>query len=319
MKVRHSAGIYFAFQAVAVVVWWLLLLLVPSSRGYFQMGAGSEATLLAFWLPDLLLIAAGSAVASGLCFFDSKLIPPALWFVCGSITYATLYCLAYAVLTDTGWLGVTLMLPAMLWSGVYSIGLSSLVIFRQARPAKTNWILTKTGVQIVVVWSLILFVFPYLIVQLEDKISVARFAFPFQKLLAMIIFTGISFLGLRSAFIMSKIGKGTPLPLDAATNLVIQGTYAFVRNPMAISGVGQGLAVGLFLGSPLVLLYALMGGLILQLIFRPLEEADLLAHFGAAYENYRRAVRCWIPRLKPYQIDEIAVSLNSVKLPSGKM
>jgi protein-S-isoprenylcysteine O-methyltransferase Ste14 len=88
---------------------------------------------------------------------------------------------------------------------------------------------------------------------------------------------------------------------------------------MAISGVGQGLAVGLFLGSPLVLIYALMGGLIWQLIFRPLEEADLLEHFGVDYEMYRSEVHCWIPRLRPYQIDGTALSSNSIESPLGKM
>ena len=319
MKVRHSAGIYFGFQAIAVAVWWGVLLTVPSSRDYFRMSETPDATLMAFWLPDLVLLAAGSAAAAVLCFSDSRLIPIVLWFVCGAISYTTLYCLAYAFLTDKGWLGVTLMLPAMLWSGVFSVGLSSLVIFRQARPAKTGWILTKTAAQIIVVWCLILFVFPSLIIRLEDKLGVARFVFPFQKTLATIFFISISLLGLSSAFIMSKIGKGTPLPLDAATTLVIKGAYAFVRNPMAISGVGQGLAVGLFLGSPLVLVSALMGGLIWQLIFRPLEEEDLVAHFGAEYEDYRREVRCWIPRLKPYQIDGAALSSNSIESPLGKM
>jgi protein-S-isoprenylcysteine O-methyltransferase Ste14 len=302
MKVRHSAGIYFAFQAVAVAIWWLVLLFIPSSRIYFQMGSdSSNATLLAFWLPDLFLLAAGSAIAGALCFLNSKLLPLAMWFVCGTIAYATFYCLAFALLTDTGWLGVTMMMPATLWSGVFSLALSPVEMFRQAKPAKTNWILIKTTTQIVVVWTLILFIFPSFIIQLEDKLGISRFTFPLQKLLAVIFFIGISLLGLSSAYLMSKIGKGTPLPLDAARNLVIQGAYAYVRNPMAISGVGQGLAVGLYLGSPLVLLYALMGGLIWQLVFRPLEEADLVAHFGVDYEKYRGAVRCWIPLLKPFK------------------
>jgi protein-S-isoprenylcysteine O-methyltransferase Ste14 len=88
---------------------------------------------------------------------------------------------------------------------------------------------------------------------------------------------------------------------------------------MAISGVGQGLAVGLFLGSPLVLIYALIGAFIWQLIFRPLEEDDLLEHFGTDYESYRQNVRCWIPRLTPYQIDGTALSSNSIEFPSGKI
>jgi protein-S-isoprenylcysteine O-methyltransferase Ste14 len=302
MKIRQSAAIYFAFQGAAVIAWWILLFFVPASRAYFQMGA-SETVLLAFWLPDLFLLAAGSLAASVFCFFEHKFMSIALWFVAGATSYASLYCLTFALLTDTGWLGVTLMLPAMLWSGVFAVGLSSSkdFMFRRAKPSSANWILTKTALQIVIVWGLVLFVLPYFIVQLEDKLNIARFAFPFQKTLAAILFVLISFLGLSGAFTMSRIGKGTPLPLDAATNLVIKGIYAYVRNPMAISGVGQGLAVGLFLGSPLVLVYALMGGMIWQLIFRPLEEADLLTRFGSDYEEYCREVRCWIPRISAYR------------------
>ncbi|HEX9961477.1 MAG TPA: hypothetical protein VGB00_11125, partial [Pyrinomonadaceae bacterium] len=79
------------------------------------------------------------------------------------------------------------------------------------------------------------------------------------------------------------------------------------------------LAVGLYLGSPLVLLYGLMGGLIWQIIFRPLEEANLRERFGAEYEDYCREVRCWIPRAKAYQIDGAAASSNSDASPPGKI
>lgn len=303
MSIRLTACLYFALQGIAVVAWWLMLIFVPSTRVYFLMGDNSETVLLAFWLPDLFLIAAGSVAASVLCYLKSKFIPVALWFVCGAVSYAALYCLAFAFLTDKGWRGVTLMLPAMLWSGVFSVGLlpAKEFMFRQAKPAQTNWILTKTALQIIVVWTLVLFVFPYFIVQLEDKLGIPRFAFPFQKAFSAIFFVSISLLGLSGAYTMSQIGKGTPLPLDSASKLVVKGIYSYVRNPMAISGIGQGIAVGLFLGSPLVLIYALTGGLIWQLIFRQLEEEDLLTRFGTDYEDYRQNVSCWIPRFKPYK------------------
>ena len=319
-SIRKSASVYFAFQGAAVVAWWLLLIFAPASRALFRMGE-TDATLLAFWLPDLLLMAIGSLVAGAFCFLDHQLTSIALWFVTGATSYAALYCLAFALMTDSGWLGVTLMLPAMLWSGVFSVGLSASkdFMFRQSKPSPTNWILAKTAIQIAIVWSLILFVFPYFIVQLEDKLGVPRFVFPFQQTLAAIFFVAISLLGLSGAYTMSKIGKGTPLPLDGSNRLVVKGVYSFVRNPMAISGIGQGLAVALWHGSPLVLIYALMGGAIWQLIFRPLEEEDLLKKFGADYENYRRKVRCWIPNLKPYQIEASELSSNSVELPSGKI
>ncbi|HXG84391.1 MAG TPA: isoprenylcysteine carboxylmethyltransferase family protein [Pyrinomonadaceae bacterium] len=321
MKVHHFASIYFAIQGIAVVGWWLLLFFVPASRVYFQMG-DSETILLAFWLPDLFLLAAGSFVAAVFCFFDSRFLSIALWFVVGAVGYATFYCFAFALMTDTGWLGVTLMFPAMILSGNFAVGLSPTtkdLMFRRSNEAKTSWILTKTSAQIIIVWFLILAVFPFFITILEIKLGIPKFSFPFQKIISAIFFCAISSLGVSGAYTMARIGRGTPLPLDAPSNLVVAGVYSFVRNPMAISGIGQGLAVGLFLGSPLVLLYALTGGLIWQMIFRRLEEDDLLKNFGSDYESYRRNVRCWIPRLKPYQIDSTADSSNSIESPFGKM
>jgi protein-S-isoprenylcysteine O-methyltransferase Ste14 len=207
------------------------------------------------------------------------------------------------LITDSGWLGVALMLPSMLWSGVFAFGISAIKIsmFRRSRPAATKWILTKTIFQIIIVWGLVLFVIPPFVVRLEEKLDIAAFSFLFQKPLAGICFVGISLLGLSGAYTMAKIGRGTPLPLDAAPELVVAGVYRFVRNPMAISGIGQGLAIALWHGSTFVAIYALMGGAIWQLVFRPLEEADLEQRFGADYANYKRNVRCWIPRLTPYE------------------
>ncbi len=303
MKIRRFASRYFALQGLAVAAWWALLFFVPASRPFFQMGA-SEEVLLAFWLPDLGLLAIGSLAASVFCLFDSKFLGVALWTVVGAVSYASAYCLAFALLTDSGWLGVTLMFPAMIVSGNFAVGLSPAfteLMFRRSAEARTGWLLTKTFTQIVVVWTLILFVFPVLIVEVETKLGISQFTFPLQKILAVVLFGAISLLGVSGAFTMAKIGRGTPLPMDTASRLVVAGVYSFVRNPMAISGIWQGLMIGLFLGSPLVILYALMGGLIWQMIFRPLEEDDLLKNFGADYEDYRKNVRCWIPRLTPFE------------------
>jgi protein-S-isoprenylcysteine O-methyltransferase Ste14 len=81
---------------------------------------------------------------------------------------------------------------------------------------------------------------------------------------------------------------------------VVSGPYAYFRNPMAIASFSQGFAVGLWLGSASVLVYVIIGVWIWQCLVRPLEEEDLLLHFGPAYEEYRREVRCWWPRLKQY-------------------
>jgi len=223
-------------------------------------------------------------------------------------------------MTDRGWLGVTLMLQAMLWSGVFAVGMSfSAEMFRPAADSSWNWIVVKTLSQIAVVWTIILGIFPYLITFLEDKLGINRVHFAFQRPVAATVFVLISSVGVWAAFVMSKTGLGTPLPLDHARRLVVKGPYAYVRNPMAVSGIGQGLAVAVFLGSPLVAVYAVIGSLIWQFIFRPLEEEDLLLRFGQEYEDYRREVKCWMPRPTAYQIDGTTDSSNSLASPFGRM
>ncbi len=302
MKLTKSAAIYFALQGLAVFGWWTVLFFFPVSRKFFVLEANSERSLMAFWLADLLFLGVGSLAASWLCFHNHEYKKIASWFVTGTISYATIYCFAFAIMTDRGWLGVTMMFPAMIWSGVFSVGMTfDKTMFRKSAAASTNWILFKTFSQITVVWSIILVIFPYLITVIENKIGISRLQFSFQQPLAVVLFVFISSLGVWAAVVMSRVGQGTPLPLDHATKFVAVGPYAFVRNPMAVSGVGQGLAVALFLGSALVALYALMGSLVWQLVFRPPEEIDLLDRFGAKYEYYRQNVKCWIPRRIPFK------------------
>lgn len=301
MKVPRSAAIYFALQGAAVIVWWATLYLYPATRKYFLLEQNSQTSLLAFWLADLAFIGIGSIVTAWLCATGAQQKTIAGWFVTGCVSYAAVYTFAFALITDAGWLGVILMLPAMIWSGVFSVGMSfSKTMFRTAAESSTNWVVLKTFSQIVVVWSTILVVFPYFITIAEDKLAMTRLSFPFQRLIGASTFIAISSLGVYAAYVMSRVGQGTPLPLDHAKNLVIAGPYRYVRNPMAVSGIGQGLAVALFLGSPLVALYALMGSLIWQLIFRPLEEEDLERRFGEEYRRYRENVKCWIPRREPF-------------------
>ena len=300
-KLRKAAGAYFALQGLAVMGWWVLLAARPESREWFRLEDDSLTTLWAFWLPDLLLIGPFSFVASYLIHQESRYADAAAWLVTGAVTYATLYTTAIAMMTDVGWLGVVLMLPATLWSGVFATGLTvGGGMFRQAKAATTNYVLLKTLTQIAVVWTLILAVFPHLITVIEARLGIATLQFPYQRPLATAIFAAISILGVWAAVVMSREGRGTPLPLDHAAELVVEGPYRHVRNPMAVSGIGQGLCVALFLGSPLVAVYALMGSAIWQFVFRPLEEDDLERRFGERYDAYRSAVKCWVPRMEGY-------------------
>ncbi len=319
MKISRSASIYFLFLGLSVLGWWSMLFAFPETRVYFQMGA-DETVLMSFWLPDIVFLAFGSLVAGILNWTENRYAAIASWFVTGLVTYATIYTISFAFATDTGWLGVVFMAPATLWSGVFAIGVSPMNkdMFRKSAAGSTGWILFKTFSQIVVVWSVILAVLPNLLVWIEQKIGFEQISFPFQTALSVVLFVLASVPGVWAAIVMSKYGKGTPLPLDHATEFVVQGPYAYIRNPMAFSGILQGIVVALFFGSPLVLIYALMGSLIWQVIFRPLEEDDLEARFGAEYLSYKEAVRCWVPRVVAYEAGKIDTGeMEKWKMDSG--
>ena len=95
-------------------------------------------------------------------------------------------------------------------------------------------------------------------------------------------------------------GRGTLAPWDPPRELVVRGPYRFVRNPM-ISGVlfvlfGQAL---LLLSRPHAVWAAIFLGA--NLIYIPFfEEPQLERRFGDAYREYRRHVRRFVPRLRPW-------------------
>ncbi len=91
---------------------------------------------------------------------------------------------------------------------------------------------------------------------------------------------------------------GTPLPVDSPTKLVVQGPYAYIRNPMAIPGLGQGFSVALFFSSIEITIHILVGLIIWVLSIKPMEESYLVDYFSNEFEHYKLYVKCWIPIIK---------------------
>ena len=174
---------------------------------------------------------------------------------------------------------------------------------REARPSPCWWVVVKTLCQTVVFWSVFLFLLPAGIVALENSLGLSgrRFGGVACAWCGAILFALGGSLGLASGLVMAVRGRGTPLPADCARELVVAGPYRYIRNPMAVAGLTQGVAVGVFLGSPAVIAFALLGGPVWHLFVRPWEEADLERRFGEPYRRYRAAVRCWLPRLPGYR------------------
>lgn len=156
----------------------------------------------------------------------------------------------------------------------------------------------KTFAQIVAFWGFFLWVVPTGIVEVEHRLGWTPLSIPSG--IGWALFGLASALGLWSGMIFAVKGGGTPLPLDTTTQLVVLGPYRVVRNPMALAGISQGIAVGLARGSPSTVLYSLAGAAAWHIFARPWEESDLERRFGDQYRNYRDAVPLWRPRLKLY-------------------
>lgn len=77
--------------------------------------------------------------------------------------------------------------------------------------------------------------------------------------------------------------------------LVTTGPYAYVRHPMYVANVLIGIGIGLFAENVAVLVVIPAVLCLMYRLIVPLEEEQLLARFGPAYERYRAQVPRWIP------------------------
>jgi protein-S-isoprenylcysteine O-methyltransferase Ste14 len=97
-------------------------------------------------------------------------------------------------------------------------------------------------------------------------------------------------------------GLGTPAPFDPPRRLVVSGPYRWVRNPMYL-GMGVALIGEAIVFPNLTVMILVMVALlfaIVTLFDMGYEEPTLRRMFGTDYETYSRAVRRWIPRLRPF-------------------
>lgn len=314
---RRAAAAYFALQGGLVLAWWAMLWLAPSTRTWFTPPGWPQSTLTAFWLPDVGLAAGGSLAAAWLTARGHRAAGAARWLVAGAMAYGTLYCLGAALATGGAWLSVALMVPG----AVASTGLALVAavpperLYRPARRGSARRNVARTLAQCAVVWGVTLVVLPAAVLTAEAELGMDRAGWPGQMAVAVALFVAFSALNLWTGLTLATVGEGTPLPLEAPRRLVVGGPYAHIRNPMALAGLGQGLAIAIGTGSWLLLAYVAGGGLLWNFGLRPSEERDLVRRFGAPYAEYRRRVRCWVPSLRPYP--RTAGPVLSCLAPSG--
>lgn len=115
----------------------------------------------------------------------------------------------------------------------------------------------------------------------------------------LLIVAGIAVL--LEAFLRFALeGLGTPAPVAPTEHLVVSGLYRHVRNPMYLAVAATIVGQALLLGRPVLLAYAALFLAVVWAFVHWYEEPTLGRQFGAEYDDYRRAVPGWWPRLRGY-------------------
>ena len=98
----------------------------------------------------------------------------------------------------------------------------------------------------------------------------------------------------------TKGGEGTPGPWRPVSNLIINGPYRYVRNPMILGVVDLVLFESALFASMPFLLWAIVFFVANIIYFKIFEEKELIKRFGTEYENYKNEVPMLFPKFTPY-------------------
>jgi protein-S-isoprenylcysteine O-methyltransferase Ste14 len=96
--------------------------------------------------------------------------------------------------------------------------------------------------------------------------------------------------------LFSRLGRGTPVPIEPPQHLVITGLYRYSRNPMYVAQVAILLGLFLYRGELSLAGHAAIYAGVVQgwVVWR--EEPELRRRFGEEYLRYAQRVPRWIPR-----------------------
>jgi protein-S-isoprenylcysteine O-methyltransferase Ste14 len=104
---------------------------------------------------------------------------------------------------------------------------------------------------------------------------------------------------LRCVWDFGKTGHGTPAPIAPPRRLVVTGVYRYVRNPMYLGFFAGWIGLWIVFGRAnwMAILAACAVVACTALFVMFYEEPTLRKTFGAAYDEYCRNVRRWLPRV----------------------
>ena len=106
--------------------------------------------------------------------------------------------------------------------------------------------------------------------------------------------------GINAVIEFARVGRGTPIPFDPPQRLTTSGPYAYLKNPMQATMAASLVVWGFYWDNPLCYILAAVSFIYSAGIAHWSENGDLDSRFGDRWNHYRKNVRLWIPRLKPF-------------------
>ena len=125
-------------------------------------------------------------------------------------------------------------------------------------------------------------------------------AWELQQYLGLLLVIGGAAVLVWSIVDFAVHGRGTLAPVDPPKELVVNGPYRYVRNPMYVGVLTVLLGEASFFGSTSLLWYTVLVLAVFVAVILGYEEPRLQEQFGESYARYAGSVRRWIPG-RPYR------------------
>ncbi len=133
---------------------------------------------------------------------------------------------------------------------------------------------------------------PYLLLGDPSLAAIDVYGMSLLGLLPFILGTALY---LRCAYDFVRSGRGTPAPISPPVQLVSEGPYGYVRNPMYIAVLCVLAGEVVLYRDPGLLWYFMALATAFHIVVVSYEERTLRRQFGDSYSRYCEAVPRWIP------------------------